>query len=87
MDNAQLLQSLEGLAGQLSVDIRREDLEGGPGGLFRLRGRFCILLDRNLSVAERVELMTRSLAKLPLDGVFIPPAVREMLEQQATSSS
>ena len=87
MDNAQLLQNLEDLADQLSVEIRYENLDGSLGGLFRLRGRSCILLDRNLSVAERLKLVSRSLAKLHLDGVFIPPAVREILEQQATSSS
>ncbi len=86
MENVQLLQSLEAVAEELSVDIRHEDLEGGRGGLFRLRGRSCILVDRNLSVAERVDLMTRSLSQLPLDGVFMPPAVRELLEFRATSA-
>jgi len=87
MENAQLLQNLEDLADQLSVEIRYEDLDGSLGGLFRLRGRSCILLDRNLSVAERLKLVSRSLAKLHLDGVFIPPAVPEILEQEATSPS
>jgi hypothetical protein len=87
MENAQLLHSLEAVAGELAVQIRHEDLEGSPGGLYRLRGRICILVDRNLSVSERVDLMARSLAQLPLDGVFMPPTVRELLESRAMPTS
>ena len=83
MENEQLLHSLEAVAGELAVQIRHEDLEGSRGGLFRLRGRVCILVDRNLSVSERVNLMARCLAQLPLDGVFMPPKVREMLRESS----
>ncbi len=65
MENVQLLHSLEAVAGELAVQIRHEDLEGNRGGLCRLRGRVCILVDRNLSVSERVNLMARCLAQLP----------------------
>jgi hypothetical protein len=85
MENAQLLQILEAIAGELAVDIRQEDLDGSRGGLFRLRGRCCILVEQKLSLSERVELMVRSLAQLPLDGVFIPPTVRQLLESRAAS--
>ena len=80
MGDAHLLQELEAVASQLSVEIRREDLDGSRGGLFRLRGRTCILLDRELSVPERVDLMARALARLPLDDVFLRPVVRELLQ-------
>ena len=82
MNDARLLQELEAVASELSVEIRLEDLEGSRGGLFRLRGQTCILLDRELSVPERVDLMVRSLARLPLDGVFLRPAVRELLQER-----
>lgn len=82
MDDAHLLQELETLACDLAVEVRREDLEGSRGGLYRLRDRTCILIDRRLSVPERVDLMARALACLPLGGVFIRPAVRELLERR-----
>lgn len=85
MENAQLLQILEAIAGELAVDIRQEDLDGSRSGLFRLRDRCCILVEQKLSLSERVELMVRSLAQLPLDGVFIPPTVRQLLESGAAS--
>ena len=84
VEEARLLQELEAVASQLSVEIRHEDLDGSRGGLFRLRGQTCILLDRELSLPERVDLMARALARLPLDGVFLRPAVREYLEGRTT---
>ena len=84
IEGVRLLQELEAVASQLSVEIRHEDLEGSRGGLFRLRGQTCILLDRELSLPERVDLMARALARLPLDDVFLRPAVREYLEERTT---
>ena len=84
MNEARLLQELEAVASELSVEVRHEDLEGSRGGLVRLRGRTCILLDRDLSIPERLELMARSLARLPLEDVFLRPAVRELLRDRAS---
>lgn len=85
MDNANLLHILEAVADELAVEIRQDDLQGSRGGLYRLNGRACILVDRNLSLPERVALMVRSLACLPHDGVFMPPAVRELLDSASAS--
>ncbi len=84
IEEARLLQELEAVASQLSVEIRHEDLDGSRGGLFRLRGQTCILLDRELPLRERVDLMASALARLPLDDVFLRPAVREYLEGRTT---
>lgn len=83
MDHARLLQELEAVAAELAVEVRREDLDGSRGGLCRLRGRTCILLDRSLSVPERVDLMVGALSQLALDDVFVRPAVRELLERRS----
>ena len=85
MDHARLLQELEAVAAELAVEVRREDLDGSRGGLYRLRGRTCILLDRFLSVPERVDLMVGALSQLALDDVFVRPAVRELLERRSAS--
>ena len=83
MDYAKLLHSLEVVAAELAVEIRQDDLQGRPGGMFRHRDQTCIVVDRNLPLPERVDLMARSLSRLSLDGVFMPPAVRELLEGSA----
>lgn len=79
------LQELEALAADLAVEVRYEDL-GGRGGLCRFGGRTCLLVDRNLSVPERVDLFVRGLSALPLEGVFIRPHLRELLEGRAAEA-
>ena len=88
MEDAIILQELEALAAELSVELRYEDLQGeSTGGLCRLGGRVCLFVDRTLSVAERVRLIVRELAELPLGGVFVRPGVRELLEARAHSTT
>ncbi len=86
MEDAIILQELEALAAELSVDLRFEDLQGeSSGGLCRLGGRVYLFLDRTLSVPARVQLLVRELADLPLHGVFVRPGVRELLEAHGQS--
>ena len=83
METAVLHQELETLAAQLDIEVCTDDLEGSKGGLCKYGGRNRLLVSCNLSLGERVDLMMTALAALPLDAVFIRPAVREMLEGRA----
>lgn len=90
MNDARILQELEALAEQLGVEVRHESLAGPRGGLCRVGNRDLIFIDRDLSPAERVELFSQALSRLPLDNVFVAPAVRQVLdrcEPRASSSS
>jgi hypothetical protein len=80
MNQALLLQELETLAAQLGVEVRYEELESA-GGLCRYGGKYCLIASRNLSVAGRIRLLARELGRLPLEGVFLRPSVRELLEK------
>lgn len=79
MDEVALLQELETLAEILAIEVRYDDFEG-RGGLCRYRGRTCLIVNRTLPLRERLHLISRALARLPLEGVFIRPQVRELLE-------
>jgi hypothetical protein len=83
MEPTKVLQELESLAASLSVEVRYDDLDG-PGGLCRYGGRSRLIVNRALSVAERVRVISRALARLPLDDVFVRPQIRELLEGHAT---
>ena len=81
MDPTLILQELETLASALAIELHYEPLEG-QGGLCRYKGKTRLIVNRNLSVAERIHLLSQSLARLPLDHVFIRPCIRELLEHQ-----
>jgi hypothetical protein len=80
MNQALLLQELETLAAQLGVELRYEELES-QGGLCRYGGKLCLIASRHLPLAGRIHLLSRELGRLPLEGVFLRPSVRELLER------
>ena len=80
MEEGIILQELEELAGQLAVEVRYDDLEGGRGGLCRFGGKTLLVVDRQLNMAERIALFRRALGQLSLDEVFIRPRIRELLQ-------
>ena len=80
MDETIILQELENLAEELSIELRYDDFEG-RGGLCRYRDRTCLIVNSTLALGERIQLIGSGLGPLPLDDVFIRPQVRELLEK------
>ena len=77
-----LLQELEALAERLEINLNRVDLEGRPGGLCVIKGERRFILDRTLDVKAQVEVLSKAFGKLPLDDVFLKPAVRDAIDNQ-----
>jgi len=86
MNEATLLQHLEDIASRLGVELRYENLgQSGvrsAGGFCRVSGRPMILVNRKDSRRRKILVLARSLKKLDLEGIFIPPAVRKLIESQ-----
>ena len=82
MDDSIILQDLESLATDLAIEIRYDALEG-RGGLCKYGGKTYLIVNRSLSVQERIHLLSRALSRFPLDDVFLRPQVRELLEKKS----
>lgn len=80
-----LLVRLEVLAEQLGVPVRYAGIateeSAGEGGACTLRGHRSIIIERTLPPRRKAELLARALADFDLEGVFVLPAVREMLDR------
>ncbi len=76
---------LEETVARLSIKLDYDDLRKGEvnthGGTFVLRGKRHILIHKNLSLKEKVEVLTDILAGMDTEGVHIPPEVREKIEE------
>jgi hypothetical protein len=84
MNELSLLEHLEQIAQRLGVELRYENLSQSgfrsDGGYCKVAGKSLILLNRKDSRQRKIRVLCRSLNKLNLQGIFIPPAVRRAIE-------
>ena len=79
-----IVEELVRVARELGFDVREEELLRDVGyrprsGTCRVGERDVILIDRKLSVAERIEVLCGALADRDLERVFLSPALRAMV--------
>ena len=89
MKSEQLTEILETAAGQLGVKVRYENLvSSGPtggGGLCKIKGDWCVIIDKKTAPSERASILCDALAAMDTDGIFLPPKVREMVALRRAS--
>jgi hypothetical protein len=86
-----LAEELSEAARRLGLEVRRERIlrEVGyrvRGGACRFRDRNLIILDRELAPAEQVEILAEALRGRDVDGLYLSPAARRVLETAAAES-
>jgi hypothetical protein len=82
MKPEQITETLEQAAAQLGIRVRYETMTGdtaGGGGLCKVKGQWCVLVDRKTPAAERAALLIEALAGFDTDHVFLPPQLREAI--------
>ena len=86
MNDSTVLEHLEEVASRLGIELRYENLgQSGmrcEGGLCKVAGKPMILINRKDSRSRKIRILTRSLSKIDMEGIFVPPAVRTLIEQQ-----
>jgi hypothetical protein len=79
-----LLDQLEELANRLGITVRQEpvSLEGSSasGGLCRIWGEYVLIIHSQAPVPEKIRLFVEALKQFSLDGIYIKPALRALLE-------
>jgi hypothetical protein len=82
MKAEQITETLEQAAAQLGIRVRYETMTGdtaGGGGLCKVKGEWCVIVDRKTPPAERAALLLEALAGFDTDAVFLPPQLRDAL--------
>lgn len=82
MKPEQITETLEQAAAHLGIRVRYETMTGdtaGSGGLCKVKGTWCVIIDRKTPAADRVALLVEALASFDTDGVFLPPQLREAI--------
>ena len=85
MNSEQLYEHLENLAEQLGISIRYEDLSDREAkttsGLCKVKGRLYYIMDMSKSLPEKIRLLKECLRQTNLEGVYLLPAVRQLLQE------
>ncbi|MFP4474276.1 MAG: hypothetical protein ACLFOY_01870 [Desulfatibacillaceae bacterium] len=87
--NEAMFGALADLAERFGVEVRERVLKA-PGvnvqsGLCQVRGRPMLILERKLPLSDKISVMAEALAGMPVDEVYLMPAVRDLLERYRTS--
>ncbi len=82
MDDDTVLMKLEDLARALGIVIRYEPTEDGRSGVCKLRGVKTVIIHSGLPVSGRIGALVDALAKEDTEGIYLPPVIREMLQQR-----
>lgn len=80
MQQERILSQLLALAEQLGLEVREEKGDFN-GGWCTLDGVKLIFLNRGHSTAGKVAVLAEALAYQSLEGVYVLPAVRDLLEE------
>jgi len=82
-----LLQQLEGVAAQLEIDVRYENLADDEiaiqSGGCKILGRRLILIDNRRSPSARARILARELGRFDLDRLYILPQIRDFILVQS----
>ncbi|OGS33647.1 MAG: hypothetical protein A2293_10205 [Elusimicrobia bacterium RIFOXYB2_FULL_49_7] len=76
------LDQLIRLCETLAIHVREEEMEG-RGGLYQLKGQRHLLLPQDLTMDEKRDILIDALKRENLEGVFVLPALRSLLEGSA----
>lgn len=80
LKNKMLLERLEELAERFGIRISYEKGLEGPGGFCRFRDQKTMIINKDLDLGERIDMLADLLCGFPLDDMFILPEVRDYLE-------
>ena len=75
-----ILSQLLNLAEQLGAEIREEKGDFN-GGWCIVDGEQYLFLNRKHDTPQKISVLAKAIAEQPLEGIFILPAIRQILER------
>ncbi|MCK4389843.1 MAG: hypothetical protein KAV83_06365 [Desulfobacterales bacterium] len=85
MEPEKTYEYLEDMAEKLGISIRYENLAdsvfAATSGLCKIKGRYFYLMDSSTHLTERIRLLSQCLSKMDLEGIYVVPALRQVLER------
>jgi len=84
LKSTQLYQHLKEAAEKLDITVSEQNLRAtgvnASSGLCTVKGKQVFIMDKHLPIRQKVETLADCLRQMPLDDVYLIPAVRNYLE-------
>ena len=81
----QLYQELKDLAERIHITVSEQNLKTSgikvKSGLCTVKGQQIFIMDKHKSVHKKIRILAEQLATMPLEDLYIIPAVRELLNK------
>jgi hypothetical protein len=83
------IEDLKSVTGKLAIEIEITDLNDQEfqiqSGYCKMNGKDLILLDKNLSLQEQVEVILKILKNFDLENIYVASWIREHLELESST--
>ncbi len=82
----QLYHNLKETAEKIGITVKEHNFRNAgihvSSGLCKIREEQFFIMDKRLSVREKIETLTECLKEMNLEDVYVTPAVRDFLKKQ-----
>lgn len=86
MNPEQLYQHLKELSEKLGILVQEQSFKQVnlpiKSGYCRVKGQDIFIMDKNIPLAKKNSTLAKFLSAQPHENIFIPPAVREVLQRK-----
>ena len=90
MKPEQLYQELVNLAEKLEITVSEQNLRKtgakAKSGLCKVKGKYLFIMDKHKSIHKKIDLLSKHLASMPHENIYIIPTVRELLNKAGKST-
>ncbi|MFW5936671.1 MAG: hypothetical protein ACOCS6_01295 [Desulfosalsimonas sp.] len=87
MRRKQIYRHLIEVAEKTGIRVIEQNLRAtginAQSGLCRVKGESVFIMDKNLSVNEKIRALSACLKQMPLEDIYIMPAVRDLLDSSS----
>ena len=83
MTSEEILEELKALSSEMGLKVRFEN-GNFEGGYCLLRDQNLLVINRRTSVPKKIRTLSLGLYEFGLDNVFVPPALREAIEDEVS---
>ena len=84
MKPVELYQELTNLAEKVGLQVSEQNFRTAGirvrSGFCKVKEQDCCIIDKHIKINQKVEVLAECLVEMPLDDIYILPAVREFLE-------